>query len=526
MLSKTAFRFAIALMVVPAVASQAQTPLPVLPDSSGWGIHVLSIGRAPDGAVWVGTYGQGIFRLDPGAETWVNVRRDTTDTSIAWDFVHAIAFGPRGQVWYGTIGNGWGVSFDRGATWRTWTFSELGPEWQYVAPSGIVTRGDTTWVATADGIQMTTDDGRRWTALVDSAGPLARGPADTALAVLSNEYVRRLATNRRGLLVSTLDGSVLYTNDGAGAWTSRPLSFAPFPPLAGMLHDRYLIRGSQCGLRMANDTMPCLRLRDSVLSQDSLPLRTTWFRRPIALDDNPFIDQTYRYGSTMGGNFQQHQGVEFNNPDGTPVRAIGGGTVVYAGPAERGALTVAIQHDSIVRAGGERLRIFSTYYHNEDIAVSVGQKVDRGQLIAHVGNTGRATNDHLHLEVHAAPTDDVSAIVDSLERYPAYTTNPELWLEPIPGTGVIAGQVRDAAGLPVPQARVYGIVKHDPPETPFSFAETYGDLANPHPLYQEDFAVGDVPAGTYVLGVEIEGQRVLRLVTVHEGTLSWVVFRR
>ena len=51
----------------------------------------------------------------------------------------------------------------------------------------------------------------------------------------------------------------------------------------------------------------------------------------------------------MGGFFQPHQGIEFNNPDGTPVHAIGSGVVVYAGRAERGALTVSIRHDSIDR---------------------------------------------------------------------------------------------------------------------------------------------------------------------------------
>ena len=48
----------------------------------------------------------------------------------------------------------------------------------------------------------------------------------------------------------------------------------------------------------------------------------------------------------------------------------------------------------------------------------------------------------------------------------------------------------------MPQARIYGIAKRDPVETPFSFAETYGDKAHPHPLYGEHFAVSDVPAGT------------------------------
>ncbi|MEE8267668.1 MAG: hypothetical protein V3R97_02040, partial [Gemmatimonadales bacterium] len=206
---------------------QSQDSLPALPDSTGWGVHVLAIARAPRGAIWVGTYGQGMFRLDPGSDVWINIRQDTSETSIAWDFIHAIAFGPRGQVWYGTIGNGWGVSLDDGATWRNWTFDDLGPEWQYVAPSGIVTRGDTTWVATADGIQVTTDDGRRWLALVDSTGPVAAGPADTALVVLGNEYVRRIATNRRGLLVSTIDGRYRYQRTPAGEWTSQTLTFAP-----------------------------------------------------------------------------------------------------------------------------------------------------------------------------------------------------------------------------------------------------------------------------------------------------------
>jgi murein DD-endopeptidase MepM/ murein hydrolase activator NlpD len=249
------------------------------------------------------------------------------------------------------------------------------------------------------------------------------------------------------------------------------------------------------------------------------------FGRPIALADQPYIDQTYRYGSTMGGNFQQHQGVEFNDPRGTAVHAIGSGVVVWAGPAERGALTVAIRHDTTVTVDGSPMHLFSTYYHNSRLLVSVGQHVARGQVISQVGNTGRATNEHLHLEVHVAPTDRVQAIVDSAQRYPAYTANPELWIEPLPQTGVVAGQVWDAAGRPVPQARVYGLVKPEPQETPFAYAETYGDKAHPDPLYHEHFAVGDVPPGEYDLGVTINGRNVIKHVRVEAGKVTWVEFR-
>jgi hypothetical protein len=255
-------------------------------------------------------------------------------------------------------------------------------------------------------------------------------------------------------------------------------------------------------------------------------LRHTWFRRPIDLSDQPYIDQTYRYGSTMGGNFQQHQGVEFNNSDGTPVHAIGDGVVVYAGPAEQGSNTVAIRHDLRVQAAdGKSLFLFSTYFHNNALLVAVGQRVKAGDLIARVGNTGRATNDHLHLEVHASPVDSVPLIVDPNERYPHYTVNSELWIAPLPGTGVVAGQVWDTSGHAVPQARVHGLWKAEPQETPYSYAETYGEHNHSDPVYGEHFAVSDVPPGDYTMWVVVDGQRLSRRVRVRGNAVTWVEFR-
>jgi hypothetical protein len=512
---------AVAVMLASKV--QAQGAIPPLPDSTGWGVHVLAVARDAQGSIWVGTYGQGIYRLPFGATAWQSIRHDSTDTSISHDFIQALAFGSRGEIWYGTVGNGWGLSTDGGATWKNWTFKQLGPEWQYVAPSGIVVRGDTTVIGTADGLQITTNNGGNWTAVGDAVGPPAKGPADTVFRVLKSEYVRRSATDRRGWTVASLKGNQRIRRTDT-AWISEPLAFTAFPPTNALLIGNKLIRGSPCGLRPNADTLPCLRQPGDSAVAPRDPL-STWFRRPIALTDNSFIDQTYRYGSTMGGNFQQHQGVEFNNPDGTAVYAIGSGTVVYAGPAEQGALTVTIRHDTPLTARGRRYRIFSTYYHNSVLKVKVGQKVRKGSVISLVGNTGRATNDHLHLEISASPSDSISVVVDSLQRFPPYTTNPELWIEPLAGTGIVAGQVLDGAGAPVPQARVYGILKRDPVETPFSYAETYGDKAHSHPLYGENFAVSDVPPGTYTVGTEIGGKKVFRVITVEAGKLTWVVFR-
>ena len=237
----------------------AQGALPPLPDTTGWGVHVLAVARDAQGTIWVGTYGRGIFRLPLGSTTWQFTHHDSTRSgSISWDFVHALAFGSRGEVWYGTVGNGWGLSTDGGNTWRNWTYKELGPEWQYVAPSGIVIRGDTTVIGTADGLQVTTDNGNKWTALVDAVGPPARGPADTAIPVLPSEYVRRVAAGTRGWTVATLRGNLRLTRTPAG-WQGQPIAAAAFAPANALLIGRQLIKGTPCGLKPSADTLPCLR---------------------------------------------------------------------------------------------------------------------------------------------------------------------------------------------------------------------------------------------------------------------------
>jgi murein DD-endopeptidase MepM/ murein hydrolase activator NlpD len=603
-----------ALAAARRLPAQAPPSLPPLPDSSGWGVHILALARGNDGSVWAGSYGDGIFVLRPGADAWERLRADTTEGSISSDFVHAFAFGPHGEIWYGTIGNGWGLSRDGGHTWTNWEYRDLGPKWQYVAPDGMVMRGDTLFIATADGIRYTWDHGTTWGLVTDSG----RG-------ALPNPYLLSIAPARDwGLWVSTLRGLVQW-RPGA---RPEPADPSPVPALGPRIRSIFVVQGEkavvplvlggeQCpgslrpkirqqeaywecvGLLMrgapavgravrelvgcdgvmcagatsngafrterlglslyaadttaragdvyavlppppgsAGDTLfgtacgflraqppACLERGDTAGVKPPAPLLHSIFGRPIAPTDQPYIDQTYRYGSTMGGSFQQHQGVEFNEPKGTRVLAVGAGVVVYAGRAERGALTVAIRHDTTLAVGDGLMHVFSTYYHNSRLLVSVGQHVVRGQPIALVGNTGRATNEHLHLEIHVAPTDSVQAIVDSAQRYPPYTRNPELWIEPLPGTGVVAGQVWDVYGDPVPQARIYGLVKPEPQETPFSYAETYGDRAHPDPAYGEHFAVGDVPAGEYDLGVTIDGRKVFRHVVVEAGKLTWVVFK-
>ena len=75
--------FLLLLLVAAPLAAQSPAPLPPLPDSTGWGVHVLAARQDRDGGVWVGTYGQGIFRLPRDSAHWERIRSDTTRTSIS-----------------------------------------------------------------------------------------------------------------------------------------------------------------------------------------------------------------------------------------------------------------------------------------------------------------------------------------------------------------------------------------------------------------------------------------------------------
>ncbi|MGH7594343.1 MAG: peptidoglycan DD-metalloendopeptidase family protein, partial [Gemmatimonadales bacterium] len=351
---------------VAAAAAPLPSQLPItLPDSAAAPTLILTRATRSNGDVWIGTYGRGIFvrpRAGGPPAEWRHIAQSRTDTtSISFDFVNAIAFGPRGEIWYGTIGNGWGLSTDAGHTWKNWTFSLLGPEWQYVVPDGIVTRGDTVVIGTADGLQVTTDDGEHWVAFGDTVGPAAKGPSDTAVEVLPSEYVSSVAAAPTGWTIRHLRGTTRLNLDGClrrahgdanAACVLGDVAARRHPAPVGLVPVRGPVTGS------AKHWSP-------------------WFARPIAAEDNDHIDQTYRWGSTMGGNFQPHQGVEFNNPDGTPVHAIGDGMVVYAGRAEQGALTVGIRHDTMLTVGGAKYFVFSVYYHNSALLVHVGERVQR-----------------------------------------------------------------------------------------------------------------------------------------------------
>ena len=85
-----------------------------------------------------------------------------------------------------------------------------------------------------------------------------------------------------------------------------------------------------------------------------------------------------------------HSGIDIGGDYGLPIHAAQSGIVSHAGWIGGYGNTVMIDH-----GGG----ITTLYGHNESLAVSVGQYVNQGDVIAYCGSTGNSTGPHCHFEV-------------------------------------------------------------------------------------------------------------------------------
>jgi hypothetical protein len=135
--------------------------------------------------------------------------------------------------------------------------------------------------------------------------------------------------------------------------------------------------------------------------------------------------RTSGYGMrTLGGRTYFHRGVDWAAPEGTPIHAAAAGVVIAAhctsprcdipGSLQMpgSGLVVTIDHGQ---------GIATLYAHASALAVTAGQSVQAGEVIAWVGSTGNSTGNHLHWQVHIGhpPVDSTT------------TTDPETFLRSV-----------------------------------------------------------------------------------------------
>jgi murein DD-endopeptidase MepM/ murein hydrolase activator NlpD len=88
-----------------------------------------------------------------------------------------------------------------------------------------------------------------------------------------------------------------------------------------------------------------------------------------------------------------HNGIDYGAPVGTPIMAVGAGVVTVAGNRGPSGNMLAIKHNSVYETEYKHMSAFAAGIH-------AGSRVEMGQVVGYVGQTGLATGPHLHFEFH------------------------------------------------------------------------------------------------------------------------------
>jgi murein DD-endopeptidase MepM/ murein hydrolase activator NlpD len=104
------------------------------------------------------------------------------------------------------------------------------------------------------------------------------------------------------------------------------------------------------------------------------------------------VPNFYKVSSHFGKRGKRHHdGIDIPATSGSPILAVDRGVVMYSNNGIRGyGNMIVLDH------GGD---VFTVYAHNKKNLVRKGDKVSKGSVIAHIGNTGRSTGPHLHFEI-------------------------------------------------------------------------------------------------------------------------------
>ncbi len=242
-----------------------------------------------------------------------------------------------------------------------------------------------------------------------------------------------------------------------------------------------------------------------------------YFARPIAANVVNWPLWNYRYGGTTPAwEGVVHTGIDIDAPLGTPVRASAPGRVLWAGygvyagkfdSKDPYGLAVTLQHEF----GFDGEKLYSIYAHMNEVYVQPNQMVNTGDILGIVGQTGATTGPHLHFEVRWKQN-----MFNS-------TLNPELWLAPPQGWGVLAGRVMNTSGSFYTSQDVV-VMRADKKQT--WIVRTYGDkYVRSDPFYQENVVLSDLPEGNYIIEIKHEDITYRHNISITAGAVSYFRFK-
>ncbi len=245
------------------------------------------------------------------------------------------------------------------------------------------------------------------------------------------------------------------------------------------------------------------------------PLDHFYFTRPIQADQINWPLPDYRYGYEFPDSSQVHTGVDIAAPYGTPIRAAASGTVTFAGyglmsssanKKDPYGLAVTIRHD--FGWGGRRLT--TVYAHMSEVSVRPGMYVNQGDVVGYIGQTGNTTGPHLHFEIRLEKTDFFAS------------RNPEIWLVPPEGNGVLIARVMNSNGSLVDKQIMAVTNRKGHTLDVYTYAS---QGVNSDDNFRENLVLSDLPAGDYRIYIKYQDEPYNFWFTIHPGAVTYLTFR-
>lgn len=109
------------------------------------------------------------------------------------------------------------------------------------------------------------------------------------------------------------------------------------------------------------------------------PVQSGWMSSHFGKRTDPF-----------SGKDAMHWGIDFAGRKGAEIAAVGAGVVTWSGNRSGYGQLVEVNHGN---------GYVTRYAHNDENMVAVGDEIEKGQIIARMGASGRATGPNLHFEV-------------------------------------------------------------------------------------------------------------------------------
>ena len=250
-----------------------------------------------------------------------------------------------------------------------------------------------SWHASRTGSGVSTDELARLTSQLheqrDSINSIRQENEDTldALSIrigrMNARVIRLDALGRRLTVMADIDDSEFdFDSIPAVGGPEEPMAAGTNVAMPEMLEAMNTFNAQLSNREVQLDVLESVlmnqNLRDRVYPQGR-PVGAGWISSYFGKRTDPFT-----------GKAANHTGIDFAGKDGAEIVAVAAGVVTWSAARYGYGIMVEINHGS-----GYATR----YAHNSENLVSVGDEVKKGQVVALMGDTGRATGPNLHFEV-------------------------------------------------------------------------------------------------------------------------------